>query len=110
MARIRMFASRTIISVLGRFPATAHLFEVGHQLFFINILQCLGKTVCSGLEVARVGRRDMLATGWDIDAESLAPAGDGDGRLRLQKTCDLLAKLTHADLQSSHPPPHFDSL
>src|ERR1039458_9589549 len=101
-ARIRMFASSTIISAGFSFPAPARLLKLGEEIFFIDVRECLGKTVRRSLQFGNIGCLGALSTSGNVDAESFAAACDGDGSVRFQETGDAFAELADADFNCGH--------
>src|SRR5437870_5632086 len=103
-AGMRMFASRTIISAGCALPAPTQLLKPSHQLFFVNVRECLGKTVRCRPQFGNVGCLRALSAGGNVDTESFAAPGDGDGSIRLQEAGDAFAELAHADFDCGHKP------
>src|ERR1700690_1234195 len=101
-ARIRMFASRTIMSTGGALSAPAKALEVGYQLFFVNLGQGCCKTICRGSQFGEIGFLCALAARRDVDAQSLASPGDGYGDIRFEETGDLFAELAYANFDCGH--------
>jgi len=56
MARFRILASRTIISVDGDLAATAQLFELRDHFFLVHFGQRCGEPVGGSLEFAKISR------------------------------------------------------
>src|SRR4051812_34906761 len=96
-ARIRMFASRTIISAGGTFCAATELLKFGDEFVLINIGKHLGKPIGSSFELGKIGGLGVLSAGGNVDAQGFTAAGDGNRGIRFEKTGNAFAKLTHAD-------------
>src|SRR6266446_6664391 len=101
-ARIRMFASRTIISAGCALPAATQFLKLRHQFFLINIRECTGKTVRCFLQFGNMGCLRTLSTCGNVDTESLAAPSDSNWSVRFQETGDPFAELAHADFDRSH--------
>src|SRR5580692_7019767 len=102
MARMRMFASRTIISLDSAFSAPAQLLKLGHDLFFINIRKRFGKAVRRGFQLRNMGGLRTLSTCGNVDTESFAVPGNSNRSVRFQESGDPLTKLSHADFDCGH--------
>src|ERR1700758_35449 len=101
-ARIRMFASRTIISAGCALPAAAQFLKLRHQFFLINIREGTGKTVRCFLQFGNMGCLRTLSTCRNVDTESFAAPSNSNWTVRFQETGDPFAKLAHADFDRSH--------
>ena len=61
MARMMMFASRTIISAGSGFVAATKLLEVGDKLRFVHVGQGLGEAVGGGFQFRKIGGPGVFA-------------------------------------------------
>src|SRR5256885_11282940 len=102
MARMRMFASRTIILSSRDLVFAARRFELSYNFFFVHIREGGCKTGGSRLEFRKLSRLPVFAPSGNVDAQSLAAPSDGNGRVRFKKRGDALAKFTDADFDGSH--------
>src|ERR1700741_4487411 len=101
-ARIRMFASRTIISAGCALPAATQRLEIGHECVLVNIRECAGKTVRCFLQFGHMGCLRTLSTRGNVDTESLAAPSDRNRSVRFQETGDPFAELPYADFDRGH--------
>src|SRR5712692_710194 len=55
-----------------------------------------------GLEFGELGCLRVLSACGNVDSESFAAPGDGNGSIRFQEAGDSFAKLSHADFNCGH--------
>jgi hypothetical protein len=82
--------------------ATAQLFELGNDFFFVYILHCCREPVRRLSQFREVCRPDGFARGGNVDAEGFAATGDGHGHIGFQKAGYLLAELADTDFDRRH--------
>src|SRR5271168_567258 len=105
MPRIRMFASKTIISAGSGSVATPELLELGDKLVFIYVGESHCETISGGFEFGEIGGLGTFAASGDVNAESLAAPRDGNRSIRFEEGGDAFPELAYAYFDGGHHTP-----
>src|SRR6202034_3299501 len=101
-ARMRMLASKTIISASCVLSLTTQRLDLDNHLLLINVRQRFRKSCSSSLKFSEVRCLRLFPPGRNVYTESLAVTRDGNRCVRFQEARDPLPKLAHTDFNRGH--------